>query len=164
MISKQGLTLPPVILAFVDGEECRYEYGPNDGLHGSRHLAEQIAAAGLKDKVRAVIVLDMIGDRELAIRIPRNTSRALLKIAFRAAKEEGVRDTFGISREAVLDDHVPFLERGFEAINLIDFEFGSRPGLNDYWHTDADTMDKLSAQSLGLVGRVTLRMLEQLRP
>jgi len=87
-----------------------------------------------------------------------------LRVAFKAAEAEGVRSQFGILKTAILDDHVPFLERKIPAIDLIDFQFGSAPGLNDYWHTDADTMDKLSAESLETVGRVVLRMLEELRP
>ena len=55
-------------------------------------------------------------------------------------------------------DHVPFLEVGIPAVDLIDFRYGSAPGRNDYWHTTEDTMDKLSPDSLDKVGRVTLRM------
>ncbi len=162
LLGAEGSTSPPVILAFVDGEECRHEYGPRDGLHGSRHLANQIVAAGQQDKVRCVIVLDMIGDKDLDIRIPHNTTRELLRLAFKAADEEGVRSQFGLSRSAILDDHVPFLERKIPAIDLIDLQFGSAPGQNDYWHTDADTIDKLSAASLETVGKVVLRMLHRL--
>jgi Zn-dependent M28 family amino/carboxypeptidase len=164
LLPSKMLTSPPIILAFTDGEECRHEYGPRDGLHGSRHMADQIVAAGQQGSVRCVIVVDMIGDRNLDIRIPSNTTRELLRIAFDAAEEEGVRSQFGLFGGAILDDHVPFLERGIPAIDLIDFQFGSAPGLNDYWHTDADTMDKLSAASLNTTGRVVLRMLEKLRP
>jgi hypothetical protein len=48
------------------------------------------------------------------------------------------------------------------AIDLIDFAYGSAPGLNDYWHTPADTLDKLSAESLDLFGRVVARMVAEL--
>jgi Zn-dependent M28 family amino/carboxypeptidase len=162
LLAERGSTSPPIILAFVDGEEALLDYGPQDGLHGSRHMAQQIIEADLQDKVRAVIVLDMVGDSDLTIRIPRNVTRDLLSVVFEAAEAEGVRSQFGISSGAVLDDHVPFLEHGIPAIDLIDFEFGSAPGLNDYWHTDADTMDKLSAASLETVGSVVLGMLQRL--
>ncbi|NQU40416.1 MAG: M28 family peptidase [Lentisphaerae bacterium] len=162
LLSASGASSPLVVLAFVDGEECRHQYGPTDGLHGSRHLAQQIEAWGQVDRIRAVIVLDMIGDTHLTVRIPHNTTRTLLKMAFAAAEEEGVRQHFGISSGTILDDHVPFLVRKMPAIDLIDFEYGSAPGLNDYWHTEADTMDKLSAESLATMARVVLRMLEQL--
>ena len=148
-----------VVLAFLDGEECARAYGPADGLHGSRRLAGQIAASPHRGRVRGVVVLDMIGDRDLAVRIPRNANRDLLAAVLRAAHREGVRQQFGISPRAIIDDHLPFLEAGIAAVDLIDFEYGSAPGLNDYWHTTNDTLDKLSADSLETVGRVTLRLL-----
>ncbi|MBT7702339.1 MAG: M28 family peptidase [Verrucomicrobia bacterium] len=162
LLSAQKPPLPLVLLAFVDGEECHTAYGTNDGLHGSRHLAQQIESSGQAGRVQAVIVLDMIGDADLNVRIPPNTTQALLADALTAAEAEGVRKQFGISKSRILDDHVPFLERRIPAIDLIDFEYGSAPGLNDYWHTEADTMDKLSAESLATVGRVVLRMLQNL--
>ncbi len=62
----------------------------------------------------------------------------------------------------MLDDHVPFLKAGMPAIDIIDFEFGSKPGLNDYWHTPEDTLDKVSPDSLQTIGRVVLRSLNKL--
>jgi len=153
---------PSVMLAFLDGEECQVNYGPNDGLHGSRHLAARLVAMGHARDVRALILLDMIGDRDLTVAIPRNGTPELIAAVFKAAEEGGVRDKFSLSGQAVLDDHQPFLDAGMPAVDLIDFEYGSVPGLNDYWHTQADTMDKLSPESLETVGRVVLRMLNGL--
>ncbi|OQW97369.1 MAG: hypothetical protein BWK77_01860 [Verrucomicrobia bacterium A1] len=144
-------------LAFFDGEECRVEYGPHDGLHGSRRLARKAVEEGWAPDVRAVVVLDMIGDRDLTVTVPRNGTPALLTAVFEAARAEGARDRFRLAPGGILDDHVPFLEAGMPAVDLIDFEFGSAPGLNDHWHTAADTIDKLSADSLALVVRVALR-------
>jgi len=62
----------------------------------------------------------------------------------------------------LLGDHQPFLEAGMPSVVLIDFEYGSAPGRNDYWHTPQDTLDKLSAKSLGIIGRVVIRMLNDL--
>ena len=149
-------------LAFFDGEECRDEYGPADGFHGSRHLARTMAADGSLSNVVAMILLDMVGDRDLTITIPRNSTPWLVALAFAAARAEGVRDRFQLYPYAIGDDHVAFFERGVPAIDLIDFAFGSAPGLNDYWHTPADTLDKLSAESLDLVGRVAARMVAEL--
>ncbi|MDA1043879.1 MAG: M28 family peptidase [Verrucomicrobia bacterium] len=151
-----------VMLAFVDGEECLHRYGPEDGLHGSRRLATQFKNEGMASNIAAVIVVDMIGDRDLNISIPRNGSPALISLAFQCAQEEGVRSAFSLYPSAIIDDHVPFLEAGFHAVDLIDFHYGSAPGRNDYWHTAEDRMDKLSAKSLGTVGRVVLRMLNAL--
>ncbi|MEI7850261.1 MAG: M28 family peptidase [Kiritimatiellales bacterium] len=151
------------LIAFLDGEECRKEYGPHDGLHGSRHLAKQIYDAGGVKLVEAVVVLDMIGDKDLNISIPRNSSRELVKELFFAAHELGVRPQFALGSGSILDDHVPFGLAGMPVIDLIDFNYGSAPGLNDYWHTTNDTLDKLSVKSLQTVGDVTLRMIENLQ-
>ncbi len=148
--------------AFFDGEESRIEYGPTDGFHGSRHLARTMAADGSLSNVVAMILLDMVGDRDLTLTIPRNCTPWLVSAAFAAARAEGVRERFQLYPYNVGDDHVAFFERGVPALNLIDFEFGSGPGLNDYWHTPADTLDKVSAESLDLVGRVVARMVAEL--
>ncbi len=148
------------IFAFTDGEECRVRYGRHDGLHGSRYLASR-----LKDEqraIRAVVLLDMIGDRDLHVEIPRNGDQSLTLKMLSAAEKCGLRGYFGASDSGVLDDHQPFLDAGFPAIDLIDFKYGSMPGANDYWHTAEDTLDKLSAESLGNVGRVVVEFLNSL--
>ena len=145
--------------AFFDGEEARVDYSPADGFHGSRHLAETMAADGSLTNVAAMILLDMIGDRDLSVTIPRNGAPWLLTLAFEAAHAEGVRQYFQLLPYAVGDDHEAFIARGVPAIDLIDFLYGSAPGKNDYWHTAQDTMDKVSAESLDAVGRVVLRRL-----
>lgn len=151
-----------LVFAFFDGEECRRRYGPEDGLHGSRRFAQQLVDSGKAGRVKAVIILDMIGDADLHIDIPRNSTRSLVASALNAARRCKHRASFGLMPGALLDDHVPFLKRGMPAIDIIDFQFGSGPGKNDYWHTAADTVDKLSAESLDIVGTVVLEMLEQL--
>ncbi len=150
-----------VTFAFLDGEECRRAYGESDGLHGSRHLARKMREAG--QGVDAVILLDMVGDRNLRLTLPRNGT-AHLKTAFLdAAAAQGVRNKVGLLPYDILDDHQPFLNAGFPAIDLIDFEYGSAPGLRDYWHTTADTIDKLSADSLQVAGSIVIQMVNDLR-
>jgi len=151
------------LVVFFDGEECRTKYGPTDGLHGSRRLAQQILAGGGVEVVEAMILLDMVGDKDLNITVPRNSSRKLVKELFFAAHEMGVRPKFSLGPGSMLDDHVPFLLAGMPAIDVIDFEYGSAPGKNDYWHTAEDTMDKLSADSMQTVGAVVLRMVENMQ-
>ena len=155
---------PEIVIVFFDGEECMEEYGKHDGLHGSRYLAKSLIQNGRRSRVRAMILMDMIGDKDLNVTIPRNSTRELITMAFAAAKAEGARAKFGYyeGRYGILDDHVPFLEGGMPSIDLIDFEFGSKPGENDYWHRPEDTLDKLSADSVALVGRVVVRMLNEL--
>jgi glutaminyl-peptide cyclotransferase len=153
---------PEIWLVFFDGEECQVAYGPHDGFHGSRRLAQQLVAAGRAHQVRAMILLDMIGDRDLTVTLPPNGTAALTSLALTAAEQLGVREKFSLAVGAIGDDHQAFLDAGMPAVDLIDFQFGSAPGLNDYWHTAADTPDKLSAASLQTIGRVVAHMLEKL--
>lgn len=146
-----------VMLLWLDGEECMESYGEDDGFWGSRRAAQQLKESGAK--VMAVICIDMLGDRDLGISIPKNGSPALAKIALLAAKKAGAADKVALSDILVKDDHVPFIEAGFKAIDLIDFEYGSAPGLNDYWHTRNDTPDKISEASLLTSGRILAEMI-----
>jgi glutaminyl-peptide cyclotransferase len=150
-----------MLLVFFDGEECIENYSPLDGLHGSRHLARQLIDDGRADDVKAVIIMDMVGDRDLDVRFPLNCSPALVSAAFQAARQLELRQYFGLSTTAIIDDHLPFQQAGMPTINFIDFNFGSRPGSNDYWHTAEDSFDKLSEESLGIVGRVVLELLNR---
>ncbi len=153
-----------ILLAFLDGEECRVQYGKNDGLHGSRRLARTLVEDGRAKATSAVIVIDMIGDRDLTLTMPRNVNPKLAMAAMRAAAAENARQLCRLVPTAILDDHQPFLDAGMPAVVLIDFEFGSAPGANDYWHTPADSPDKLSAASLQTVGRIVIRMLHEAMP
>ncbi len=149
-------------LIWTDGEECFKAYGREDGLWGARHAASSLRTEGLS--VRAVVCLDMLGDRDLVISVPRNGSAELRRLVHAAAARAGIAEFVLLDDSPVKDDHVPFIEEGFPAVDLIDFEFGSAPGLNDYWHTDADTMDKVSEASLFVAGRLVLSLVEELRP
>jgi glutaminyl-peptide cyclotransferase len=152
----------PLLFAFLDGEECMIRYSDHDGLHGSKHLVRKLEREGRLNSVRAVILLDMIGDADLTVGIPRNGDPTLTRLALQAARQTGHRRYFSLGRQAILDDHVPFLEAGIPAINLIDFQYGSRPGANDYWHTPEDTAAHLSPESLKIVGQVTVRLINLL--
>lgn len=143
---------------FFDGEECRVRYSVGDGLHGSRRHAEQIAAAGRVGEYAAMILLDMIGDKDLTVTIPLNTDRGLARRVLQIAERRGVRKYFGYYPQGIIDDHVPFAEVGMPVVNLIDFEYGPD---NRYWHTAEDTLDKLSATSLKIVGEVVVELLSQ---
>lgn len=152
-----------LLFAFFDGEECVRKYGPRDGLHGSRDLARRLSSEGQGREVRAVVIVDMVGDRDLDVTLPRNSTHKLVSYVFEAARRRGCRESFGLHRGAIIDDHTPFMEAGLPAVDLIDFQFGSAPGKNDYWHTAEDTLDKISAESLGIVGGVVLELLNILQ-
>ena len=147
---------PSVTFAFLDGEECHRTYCETDGLHGSRHLARKMRETG--QGADAVILLDMVGDRDLLLTLPRNGTAGLKTALLDASATQGLRAKVKLLTYDILDDHQPFLDAGFSAVDLIDFEYGSAPGLRDYWHTDADTVDKLSAESLRNVGALVLQM------
>lgn len=141
------------LFVWTDGEECMENYGPNDGFQGSRELARRLVKE--KRAVRAAVCLDMLGDRDLGIVLPANTTKALADAAFQAARAAGLSAKLSRNDSIVIsDDHTPFLEAGFPAIDFIDFAYGSKPGANDYWHTWQDTMDKISRQSLLDAGRL----------
>jgi glutaminyl-peptide cyclotransferase len=156
-------TQPPlpfqVMIAFFDGEECIEAYGTTDGLHGSRQLVQQLKKRNQLPNVEAMILLDMVGDPDLTITLPRNIDRKLMSIAFDAARTAGIRKQFTLSKHNMLDDHVPFLEAGVAVIDIIDFQHGSRHGLNDYWHTTNDTLEHISPDSLQSIGQVVIHML-----
>lgn len=157
-VSERGLPKGNLMLLWTDGEECVYGYGENDGFWGSRHAARRLERSGRK--VRAAICLDMLGDRDLKVTVPANCDRTLAKIAVHAARRAGLGEGFvELVREDVKDDHVAFAEMGWRAIDFIDFDYGSEPGRNDWWHTSADTVDKLSVESLHQSGRLLAEML-----
>jgi len=164
MINAHGM-VPEVgiLFAFFDGEEGIAHYIPGDGLHGSRRLALQLVESGTQKKVDAMILLDMVGDKNQHFTIPANSPRDLVKEVLDAAHAVGHRDRFSLSRNLIItDDHTPFLEIGVPAIDIIDFKFGSEPGLNDYWHTEADKLENISAESLEIIGEITLKLVEKL--
>jgi len=159
VLAASGWAGPELQFVFFDGEEALHNYGASDGLHGSRHHANRLVRERRAGQVLGVIVLDMIGDRDLNVTIPRNGAPALAARVLRAAQAEGVRHRFALYPYEIGDDHEPFLKAGMPAVDLIDFTFGSAPERNDYWHTLDDTVDKLSGESLATVGRVVLRLL-----
>lgn len=143
-----------LMLVWADGEECMTSYGPNDGFWGSKRAAAYLEERG--HKVQAVICLDMLGDRDLQITVPSNGSPTLRKIALHAAKRAGYPNLLSLTDDVVKDDHVAFMDRGFKAINLIDFTYGPD---NTYWHSSEDTVDKISEASLLKSGKVVAELL-----
>jgi Zn-dependent M28 family amino/carboxypeptidase len=128
-----------VELVFFDAEDS----GGLDGwdwIVGSSHYASLMDTAPV-----AVVVVDMIGDRDLQIHQERNSSPALTAEIWSLASDLGHQAFIPEMGRSILDDHMPFVRRGFEAIDIIDFDYA-------YWHTVQDTLDKVSAQSLMQVG------------
>jgi Zn-dependent M28 family amino/carboxypeptidase len=159
---------PPHTLWFVffDGEEAVQEWTPTDSLYGSRHMVESLRAQGTLARLRALVLLDMVGDRDLAIPRELNSTPWLLEAVREAAVRTGHARHFPDRVHAITDDHSPFLAAGVAAVDLIDFNYGSdarNPGpggpANAWWHTEADTLDKVAPESLQVVGEVVLAAL-----
>jgi len=144
-----------VVLVWFDGEEVFGEWTDSDKLWGSRHLARKWESDGTLRHVKALINVDMIGDRELNIQREGSGNRALNNLVWRTAAELGYAANFLNDEIEIDDDHRPFVERGVAAIDLIDFDYAP-------WHTDADTLDKLSAKSLDVVGKVVEEVIRRL--
>ncbi|HXE91478.1 MAG TPA: M28 family peptidase [Terriglobales bacterium] len=150
-----------VWLAFLDGEEAVREWSAADSLYGSRRLAERWTKDGTVKMIKAFLLADLVGDRELHIDRDLNSTPWLLDVVQQAAANLGYQSYFFQRAVTVEDDHLPFRNAGVPVADLIDFEYGYG---NVFHHTPEDTWDKLSAKSLQVVGEVmleTVRLLDE---
>jgi glutaminyl-peptide cyclotransferase len=137
-------------LVFFDGEEAYEQFSAHDGLYGSRHFANDLVARGAAHQFRGGLLFDMVGDRSLNITVPVDSPAAITRELFASAEALGVRRSFGyLTSGSVTDDHVPLNAVGIPTLDVIDFDYA-------WWHTPDDTIDKLSAESLQIVGSVAL--------
>ena len=148
-----------IYVVFFDGEEAVKTWTETDSRYGSRHLAARWGGDGTLSRIRALINVDMIGDKDLDIANDENSSRSLRDLVSKAASQLGYTKYFRTDPGAIDDDHTPFVATGVNAVDIIDLDYGPQ---NSYWHTAQDTMDKLSAHSLQVVGDVVLRVVEEL--
>jgi peptidase M28-like protein len=153
---------------FFDGEEafCR-EWSEclngNDHTYGSRYMVERLQKEKQLSRLKAMILLDMIGDRDLTIPEEEGSSQWLVEAIWGTARQIGHAKEFPDRPFSIGDDdHMPFLRAGVPAVDIIDFEYGSSHGENDYWHTKEDTLDKISPRSLKIVGDVILLSLPKI--
>ena len=137
-----------VWLVFFDAEDQGRIPGW-DWILGSQVLAESLTA-----KPDAVVVIDMIGDKDLNIYREKSSDAQLTNSIWKTAKEMGYDQNF-INEEkySILDDHLPFLQLGIPAVDIIDFDY-------TYWHTSQDVAENVSAQSLEVVGNTLLVWME----
>jgi len=142
-----------VQLVFFDGEEAYVSFTETDGLYGSRYFAKQLSAENKAKQFRGGILFDMVGDKSLTITLPPDSPREIASGIFAAADALNLRKYFTYGG-AILDDHTPLNAVGIPTIDLIDFDFPA-------WHTPEDTMDKISAESLQIVGAVAARYLAE---
>jgi hypothetical protein len=150
-----------IYLVWLDGEEAIAEWSDTDGTYGSRQLATKWAIDGTLPKIKALINVDMIGDRDLTLVNDQASTEWLRRMVWETAGDLGLSKYFSTVPGSLEDDHIPFIKAGVSALDLIDFDYGPE---NSWWHTDRDTMDKLSAASLQVVGDVVLAALRRLEP
>jgi glutaminyl-peptide cyclotransferase len=152
VLAQQPHLAERVKLVFFDGEEAYVEFTDTDGLYGSRYFANQLVKENRVKQFRAGILFDMVGDKNLTITLPADSPPELARGIFAAAEALGVRKHFTFFPSPIIDDHTPLNEIGIPVIDLIDFNYPP-------WHTPEDTMDKISADSMRIVGAVALKYL-----
>jgi Zn-dependent M28 family amino/carboxypeptidase len=150
-----------VWLVFFDGEEAIDSWSDSDSTYGSRHLAARWGREGTLGKIKAFMLADMIGDKDLDIQRETQSTDWLVALVRQAAKNFNYERYFFKQDEPIGDDHLPFVRRGVPSIDIIDLDYGPN---NSYHHTAQDTMDKISAKSLTISGDVfleTIRLVNQ---
>lgn len=154
---REGLT---IWLVFFDGEEAFKEWTPADSLYGSRNMVKTLQESGEFDKLRAMINVDMIGDCDLGVFQDEEAPNWLYVSIWRTANRLGHGEHFLSWGATIADDHKPFRQAGLDAINLIDFRYGGSAITHDRtWHTPNDTLDKVCADSLQVVGDTVYHVL-----
>jgi hypothetical protein len=139
---------------FLDGEEAlRWDWTGDDNTYGSRHHAAELKKSGKAASVRCCLLLDMVGDKDLRFLNETYSNRRLAEVVSAAAAEAGLSGHVDGRRTEVRDDHLSFMAVGIPSLDLIDFDYGPD---NAWWHSKDDTLDKCSAKSLGITGRIVL--------
>ena len=126
-------------LVFFDAEDNGNIPG-YEWIMGSRAFVQTLI-----DKPDEAIIIDMIGDADLNIYQEKNSDQNLSETIWEVANSLGYNQFIPVPKYRILDDHIPFIEVGIPAIDIIDIDY-------PYWHTTQDTIDKVSAQSLKVIG------------
>jgi glutaminyl-peptide cyclotransferase len=146
-----------VWIAFFDGEEAvNREWKDPDNRYGSRQMAAKLAMSGDLPKIRAFLLADIVGSRELRIKRDANSDKALTDLVWTTAKNLGYSGVFVNDPTSIEDDHQSFSARGVRTVDVIDLEI-------PYWHTAQDTLDKISSKSLAIVGHVFVESVKELQ-
>ena len=143
-------------LLFLDGEEAvNREWRDPDNTYGSKYYVQAARQAATLGSLKALILLDMVGDRDLDIRPDSNSAGWLNSIVWSSAARLGYTSTFVREGFTVEDDHLPFVQAGVPSIDIIDLDYPQ-------WHTAQDDLDHVSARSLQIVGDVVLAAFPQI--
>jgi glutaminyl-peptide cyclotransferase len=149
-----------VQIAFFDGEEAfNRNWADPDNTYGSREMAARMALSGELGRVRAFILADLVGNHKLKLKRESQSTPWLTDLIWATAARLGYQQTFVNDRSEIEDDHLAFLHRGVAAADVIDLE---TPQIDSYWHETSDTIDKVSPNSLAIVGHVLIEVVPQL--
>ena len=154
-VLKARRNLSTIDILFLDGEEAMVEWTGTDHTYGSRHYVEAARKNGSLASLKALVLVDMIGDRDLRIRRDLTSTSWLTDLVWTSARRLKHDSVFISEGVGIEDDHLPFLSAGIPAVDIIDLEYPA-------WHTAADTLDQVSAGSLQIVGDVVLDAWPQL--
>jgi Zn-dependent M28 family amino/carboxypeptidase len=149
---KNALTLE---ILFLDGEEAVVEWQGDDHTYGSRHYVDAAKRDGSLATLKAFVLVDMIGDRDLRVKRDLNSTPWLTNAIWDAARSRKLTSYFVNDVTEIEDDHLPFVRAGVPSVDIIDLEFGP-------WHTAGDTLEAVSARSLQVVGDVVLAAIPQI--
>ena len=149
-----------VWIAFFDAEEAVKDWSETDSRYGSRQMAARLAVSGDISKIRAFLLADIVGTRTPHFKRESSSTKWLVDLIWRTARNLGYANIFVDESVEIDDDHDPFLKRNVPSADVIDLD---RDHDVPYWHTPQDTLDKISARSLAIVGHVFLETVKQLQ-
>jgi glutaminyl-peptide cyclotransferase len=146
-------------LAFFDGEEdFNVNWSNRDDTYGSRELAASLALSGDLRRVKAMILVDMVGPTNPIYRRDSNSTPWLVELLWSTAARIGYGNVFVNESNAIQDDHIPFMQRNVPSADIIDFE----STVLEYWHTPRDTLDKIDPRTLAITGHVLIETVPEL--
>lgn len=141
---------------FFDGEEALKVWTPADSLYGSREFVRRLRREGSLNQVQALILLDLVGARRVEFLQEQYSTKWLKNLIWEKAAELGYQKLFPLTAgTAIEDDHLPFQRAGVAVVDIIDLRY-------KHWHQPSDTIDKLSAENLAIVGEVVLESLPKI--
>jgi len=147
-----------VWIAFFDGEEAMKHWSDTDSRYGSRQMAARLSSSGDIKKIRAFLLADIVGGRKARFLRETSSTPALVDLVWNTAAKLGYSAIFINESAGAQDDHDSFLKRGVPSVDVIG-DFTN----NGYWHTPQDSLDKISAKTLAIVGHVFLESVKQLQ-
>jgi glutaminyl-peptide cyclotransferase len=152
-----------VWIAFFDGEEAvNRDWVDPDNRYGSRQMAAKLSASGDLPKIKAFLLADLVGGRNLHVKKESYSTKSLTELVWATADRLGYQSVFLNQESTIEDDHLSFLSRKVPSMDVIDLDNGP-DGDVYYWHTPQDTLDKISAKNLAIVGHVFLESIKQLQ-